>query len=532
MTLPEFDASLMLMIDGLTQAQAYRHKVESVKLIETHISWVFLTGAFAYKIKKPVNFGFLDFSSLEKRAFYCQEELRLNQRLSPQVYLGVVAITGSFEKPEMEGDGEPIEYAVKMLQFNGGDVLTQRVENGCLSYEEIDEMAGQMGRFHLAAAIAESASPYGELEEIAYRSDENFQQVRLLLGSGPDLTDLDELSVWSENELAVKRSWVEARKAQGFVRECHGDLHLGNMTLHKGQLIVFDCLEFNPLLRWIDVISELAFIVMDLAHSGLMKQGIRLVNHYLQLTGDYQGIRLLRYYLVYRAMVLAKVALFKRQQAQSVLEKEKALAVFHSYLKLAGQFIHKKRPVLIITCGFSGSGKSTLCKALAEQLGSLWVRSDSERKRMLAFSDPTLQYQPGKGLYSDQSRDQVYQHLLQIGETVLAEGFSLMVDATFLKRRQRMLFYQLAHAMDADFLILQCEASESVMSQRIDHRSRQHSDPSEATAEVMRLQMKTFEPLTQEELAHTLRVNTENDVSSDSILEALRRYSAADSALL
>jgi uncharacterized protein len=532
MTLPEFDASLMLMIDGLTQAQAYRHKVDSVKLIETHISWVFLTGAFAYKIKKPVNFGFLDFSSLEKRAFFCQEELRLNQRLSPQVYLGVVAITGSFEKPEMEGDGEPIEYAVKMLQFNSGDVLTQRVENGCLSHEAIDEMALQMGRFHLAAAIAESASPYGEIEEIAYRSDENFQQVRLLLGSRPDLSDLDELSSWSANELAVKRSWFEARKAQGFVRECHGDWHLGNMTLHKGQLIVFDCLEFNPLLRWIDVISELAFIVMDLAHSGLMKQGIRLVNQYFQLTGDYQGIRLFRYYLVYRAMVLAKVALFKRQQASSVQEKEKALAAFHSYLKLAGQFSHKKRPVLIITCGFSGSGKSTLCKALAEQLGSLWVRSDSERKRLLTFSDPTRQQLPGEELYSDQSRDRVYRHLLTIAEDVLAEGFPLMVDATFLKIQQRTLFYQLALAMNADFLILQCEASESVMSHRIDRRSRQHSDPSEATAEVMRLQMASFEPLTEEEKAHTLTVNTENDLSLDSILTALKRFSGAESALL
>ena len=299
------------MIKALSEANAYEHEITAVSIIETHISWVLLTGQYAYKIKKPVNFGFLDFSTLEKRRFFCHEELRLNRRLAADLYLDVVPITGTPDQPKMGGAGEAIEYAVKMIQFPAGYTLSERAESGQLGLDEIDQITDIVADFHETIEKAGEDSPYGSSECIKHWFVENFDHIRPLLVDDKHKQQLQGIQTWGNQEWNSKAGLMQLRKQQGYVRECHGDLHLSNMTLINGKVTLFDCIEFNPMLRWIDVISEVAFLFIDLLHFGYERFAYRLLNHYLQRTGDYQGMALLRYYLVYRALVCAKVSLLR-----------------------------------------------------------------------------------------------------------------------------------------------------------------------------------------------------------------------------
>lgn len=495
-------------LNGLFLPTAYPHAITSVRLIETHISWVFLTGEYAYKIKKPVDFGFLDFSTLEKRQFYCAEEIRLNRRLAQDWYLRTVPIAGSIDRPQINGPGEPFEYAVMMRQFPSAQTLKDYASQDSLAVNEIDQIADMVAGFHGSISSADAHSPYGESTGIKRWADENFHHIKPLLNAPEQLMQIEAIEQWSNQEWAGLSDVMRQRKRQGFVRECHGDLHLGNMSLIDGRVMLFDCIEFNPMLRWIDVISEAAFLVMDLMHLGYKAYAYRFLNHYLQQTGDYAGLTLLRYYLVYRAMVRAKVALLRiTQQPDSEICKH-IRSEYAAYTGLVEKITAPdKPPVLIITHGFSGSGKSTYTSQLAEIFGAIQLRSDLERKRLFGYEADTATHSGiDTGIYSAEAGEKVYRYLLELGNTVLLAGFSVIIDATFLKNRHREMFRQLAVSHKIKFIILDFEAAENTLIERI--RTRQN-DPSEATVEVFKQQLQTSQPLTQEELHHTIPVNTE-----------------------
>ncbi|MBE0437536.1 MAG: AAA family ATPase, partial [Methylomicrobium sp.] len=465
--------------------------------METHISWILLTGEFAYKIKKPVDFGFLDFSTLEKRRFCCLEELRLNRRFSSSLYLDVVPITGSPEKPEMDGAGMAIEYAVKMRQFDQQGLMSMRAENGLLSTDDIDGIARIVSRFHNDTEKANPESPYGEPDDIKHWSEENFQHIEPLLDDIAEIRRLKSLHDWTRNEWRQKAELMRQRKRQGFIRECHGDLHLGNIALIDGQVTPFDCIEFNPMLRWIDVASEMAFIFMDLLHRRFESLAWRLLNRYLQQTGDYQGLALLRYYLVYRALVRAKVALLRMQQDSNPSNRNSIHAEYQAYAGLAERRIQTPRPMLLITHGFSGSGKSFFAEKLAEQLGAIHLRSDIERKRLYGFApQESTNSEAGGGIYNAEAGRLTYRHLADTAHTILNEGFRVIVDATFLKQTQRADFIALAEKTDASLVILDFKASRQTLIERIESRQQQHSDPSEATPDILQRQIDSDEPLT------------------------------------
>jgi hypothetical protein len=244
-----------VLIKGLTKSNAYQHKVTSVSVLETHISWVLLTGHYAYKIKKPVNFGFLNFSTLENRHFFCHEEIRLNRRLAPDLYLEVIPITGNIMQPKMGGTGEIIEYAVKMVQFPAGLTLNRYAERGQLTAIEIDQLANIIANFHLLIDKAEVTSIYGHPTDIKYWFNENFDHISPLLVNEEQKHQLQKIQLWGNTEWNNCFEVMQQRKQQGYIRECHGDLHLSNMTLINGEVVLFDCIEFNPLLRWIDIIK-------------------------------------------------------------------------------------------------------------------------------------------------------------------------------------------------------------------------------------------------------------------------------------
>lgn len=488
----------MNLIPSLLKPDAYPHSVNAIKLIETHISWVLLTGQFAYKIKKNVQFDFLDFSTLEKRRFYCEEEVRLNRRFAPELYLQVVPITVTTEQAYINGEGEIKEYAVQMRQFPANQLLSEMTNQGLLNNAIIDQLADLIANFHRRADVNKSLNRYGTEEEIHHWFLGNFIDIPPC-ESGQFLDILKRLENWGERELLKNTLLIRQRKRQGFIRECHGDLHLGNVALFKNCVTPFDAIEFNPALRWIDVINDVAFLLMDLQQRELSRFAARFLNRYLSQTGDYHGLNLLRYYLVYRALVRTKVALLRWQQhknPQDFCEAEK-------YANLAERFTRPEPPFLLITHGYSGSGKSTFSAKLTEQLGIIHLRSDVERQRLFAKLKSA-------DIYSKEHTQKTYQKLADLADSIINAGFSVLIDATFLTSAQRTLFQQLAIKRQVEFLILDFQATQEELKRRIIQRQQRDNDPSEATIAVLQKQIQTTQSLTaaEQEKAILIVVNS------------------------
>ncbi|MBL6988122.1 MAG: AAA family ATPase [Methylobacter sp.] len=492
-------------------------------IIETHISWVLLIGRHAYKIKKPVNFGFLDFSTLEKRRFCCDEELRLNKRLAAELYLEVVPITGTPDRPQIGGTGDAIEYAVKMTRFPAGQLLSEIAKRRQLDLNQIDQLSNIVADFHQEIAQTDENSPYGDSANIKHWFDENFDHIRPLLVDDSQIQQLQTIEKWGDSEYLKLTESMQQRKQQGYVRECHGDLHLGNMTLINSKVTLFDCIEFNPLLRWIDIISEVAFLFIDLLHFGYQPYAYRFLNRYLQHTGDYPGLLLLRYYLVYRALVRAKVALLRMaQQPGNNAFVNQSRCEYAAFADLAEQFTKRPPTFLIITHGYSGSGKSTFACQLAEQLGAFQIRSDIERKRLFGYR-PKAETGSGinDGLYSQQASVKTYHRLKELAQVVLEAGFPVIIDAAFLKTSQRDPFRQLAADFGVPFHIIAFQASDQELCQRIMQRQ---DDASEATVDVLHQQQQSMQSLSDEEQYNAITLDTESDNALETLLAGFNRY--------
>ncbi|MFZ2541052.1 MAG: AAA family ATPase [Gallionella sp.] len=497
-------ARLPLLIRALLSDPAcYDHAVVQVQLIETHISWVLLTGKYAYKIKKPVDLGFLDFSTLALRQQACADEVRLNRRLAAEIYLGVVDITGSSAAPRINGQGSAIEYAVKMRQFPPDATLDRLSERGELGSVHIDLLAARLARFHFGeCAIAPAESAWGEPEMIAQPVAENFKLLAERWHDPADNQRLAALQSWSVAEHARLTPLMQARKRNGKVRECHGDLHLGNLAWVDGQIVIFDCIEFSARLRWIDVISEVAFCFMDLLHRQHGDLAMRFLNAWLETSGDYEGVALLRYYTVYRALVRAKVAALRAEQLGG-----ESRAEVSACLLLAEQLIQNMPAQLWIMHGLSGSGKTTISQALMQDYGMIRLRSDIERKRLagldaLAHSGAGI----GQGLYTRESSRRTYQHLSRLTEGLLATGWPVIVDAAFLERWQRVLFRAIAKRRGVRFQIMDVQADHATLRERVSFRASTEKDASEADIGVLHHQIETEQPLGEDELSGVIQM--------------------------
>jgi aminoglycoside phosphotransferase family enzyme/gluconate kinase len=521
--------------------EIYDHPVKHVELIETHISWVLLTGGYAYKIKKPVDFGFLDFSTLEKRRQCCEQELRLNGRLAASIYLDVVSITGSPDQPAISGKGEAFEYAVKMRQFPQSAQLDHKLEAGELAIEQMDDVASMVAGFHQRIDAADETVSYGSTESVFQPVEQNFVQIREHLNTNEYEQSLKQLEQWSRDSFIALKSRFEQRKKEGYIRECHGDMHLRNIVwldegYHQGPL-AFDCIEFNDNLRWIDVISEVAFLVMDLQSRNLYSYARRFLNSYLEDTGDYAGVMLLPYYLGYRAMVRAKVSVLRLQQAGvSAEEKRQMLDEFEQYLELASGYAKSQDPVLIVMRGASASGKSTVSRLLLDATDAIRIRSDVERKRLYGVPHAVdNDHEDGsevrtiaqtaansiginEGIYSAQASVETYGRLIDCATSVLSGGYSAIIDAAFLKLEQRLPFQQLAEQLGVGYVILEVTAPDEVLRQRILARK---NDVSDADLDVLNYQLENWQPLSTDEHEHAIQVNTEQAIDMSSIIKQL-----------
>ena len=511
------------LLQNLQSRSLFDHRVDQFELLETHISWVLLTGQYAYKIKKPVNFEFVDFSSLSKRRFCCYEELRLNRRLAPDLYLDVCEITGSIEAPVIGGPGPAIEYMVKMKQFDQCNLLGHLVSQKTISANQIRSLAKTIGDFHQRIDSAGLQSGYGKPEQIDRWVLQNFQQIRPLLPSPPQAGQLDRLENWTAERFQSLRQMMSERKRRAFIRECHGDLHLGNIALINDRLTVFDGIEFNPELRWIDTASEIAFLLMDLYDHGKPTLANIFLDQYLAVTGDYDGLAMLPFYLVYRALVRAKINLLTSARNSVTDVQHHSHLVrgnYQGYLDLALDFTARPPAVLYITHGLAGSGKSTLARQMAQRSGVVRIRSDVERKRMFGLAaDQRTGSGPGSGIYTADATRDTYENLSMLAKKVLSAGYSVIIDAGFLQRWQRHMFQQLAEELDVEFAILELQAPVGELRRRVTDRWEKRRDASEATIEVLEMQLKQHQPLTSRERGHLIEIES----SADSNLEFLNK---------
>jgi aminoglycoside phosphotransferase family enzyme/predicted kinase len=509
-----------LLIQAIASAAVFDHPVDSIEVLETHISWVMLAGDYAYKFKKAVNFGFLDFSTLQKRHFYCQEELRLNRRFARQLYLDVVSISGSMAQPLFNGPGEPLEYAVKMRRFSQDCLLGKLAARRRLLPEHVDEIAALLAGVHSTIDRAGEDTDFGTADGIHHWVLENFAQIRTALQPEGVNPELARLQSWSQQEFDAIRAQLVQRRKNGFIRECHGDLHLGNLALVDGRITPFDCIEFNPQLRWIDVMSEAAFLMMDLLDRGYAGLAYRFLNGYLQRTGDYAGLRLLRYYLVYRALVRAKVAALRLAQSAGAEARQE----FEGYTSLAASWAVTQMPFILIMHGVSGSGKSWYAGQLAEKLGAIQLRSDIERKRLYGYqAEAKTGSGIQSGIYSLAASDKTYAHLADLTGSVIAGGLPVIVDAAFLKLGERQRFQRLAKSLGVPFGVLHMEADEPTLIARIERRQQVGADPSEAGIAVLKSQLATQQPLLSSEMEDVLSIDTTAADSLDTLVIRIRR---------
>lgn len=513
-------------IEALQDPACYAHPVDAVERLETHGNWILLAGEYAYKIKKPVNFGFMDFSTFEQRRFYCEEEVRLNQRLAPELYLRVEPITGTPEAPRMGGDGEAFEYAVMMRRFGHDQRLDAVLERGELVPEAIEQLAADIARFHARAPQAAGDSGYGDPAGLRAMASENFRDCRAHL-SDEDQALLSTVEALSDARLEGLVDTLEARRRAGRVRECHGDLHLGNLVLHDGRVQAFDCIEFNADFRWIDTASELAFLSMDCKYRGRPDLAARWIDSYLEVSGDYAAVPLLGFFEAYRAMVRAKVRLLRASQRDNADDAAQDRREARGYIDLARASLEAGRGRILLTMGLSASGKSQLARALVPALPAIRLRSDVERKRLFGL-DPLAATgaELGGGIYTAEASERTYGHLAELAGSIASSGSDVIVDATFLEGARREQFRRLADEQGLGFGILCAEAPLEVLEARIRARQQAGNDPSEADATVLRDQRARMDPLSDAERALAVIVDTTQPLDGEALARRIRALPA------
>lgn len=500
MTLPQH-------LQTLLDPNAYPHPVTQVRLVETHISWLLLTGELVYKIKRPVCYPFVDLRSAEHRTFLCHEEVRLNRRFAPSIYLGVSVITADREGARIDGTGPMLESCVRMRQFDSRQQLDHLLESGSIQPRELFEFGRALAAIHATLPAVDHRHDCGKP-----------QAVKALL-----LRNLDECAQALPNSVpsalrgrfeAVADTaavWMADRRSQGRIRECHGDLHCSNIVRLEGQLCAFDGLEFDPSLRWIDVADEIAFLLADLIPYSDSRWQQAFLAGYLLESGDYEACRFLCLYQAHRLLVRAKVIALSNEGPAT------------AFVTAASRILEPKQPLLILMSGLSGSGKSWLAGQLAPLIGAVHLRSDVERKRLAGLSiNAHAAVAPGSGLYSADMTERLQDSLLTYADAVLSGGYTTIVDATFIRRTHRSAFLELAARLGVAVRILRCEAPRDILHARIEERARRGADPSDADLAVLEWQTRHEEPFDSDEARIVLRASGEGSQMLDAIMEQLK----------
>jgi aminoglycoside phosphotransferase family enzyme/predicted kinase len=541
------------LIEALSRPEAYAHSAEAIEVHQTHISVVFLAGPFAYKLKKPVNLGFLDFSTLDKRKHYCEEEVRLNRRLAPQVYLGVVPIASEPEAHARDegggmsdegrrvnncindlypspliphpsslrfgGSGPVVEWAVQMKRLPSAATLENRLLRDEVNASQIRVLAERIAAFHRAAQSNERISSFGRFAAVAHNARENFKQAEPLLGATVSLVVFERVRALTEVHLARHHDLIESRAEHGVPRDTHGDLHLDHVYLFPDQappndLLMIDCIEFADRFRFADPVADMAFLTMDLAFHGRRDLARIFTEAYFQTSGDAEGRSLAPFYCAYRSVVRAKVEgmelCAKEIDAEERRQAERR-ARAHWLLALGELQEPAKRPALLLVGGLPGSGKSTLARSLAQAASFSVLRSDVIRKELAGVAESSAEaprsHAPAwersvptpergnEGIYTEAWTERTYAELLQRGERLLWLGGRVLIDANFRADWQRQAFFDAARRWGVPVLFIHCHAAQEVTRTRL--QSRWH-DASDADWRIYERLDQTWQPVRPE----------------------------------
>jgi aminoglycoside phosphotransferase family enzyme/predicted kinase len=511
---------------GLLRPQAYPHPVAQVELLETQLSWILIAGERTYKLKRPVQLPFVDQRRQADRAHLCREELRLNRRFTPQLYLDVQPVTVTSGAAQIGGSGEPIEHVVVMQSFDRREQLDRLVLERRLHEGELAEFGVWLARLHHTLATTRNEHPPKgptQLARAVQRNAEEAAAASQVFGTGPRIV---ELARRLAQELERRQPELLRRAAAGLTLECHADLHLSNLVRLNGTLRPFDCLEFDPGLRWIDPAQDLAFLYADLLGYEAAHSANELLNAYLAESGDYHALTVLRLYTADRALVRAKVMGLQAGHARGLDSNAASLLRLRHerYLHVAESALQRQAARCVAMTGLPGSGKSWLAARLGRDLGAIIVRSDRERKRLAGIDALAPSHSgPQANLYDPRHTDAVYLQLLRHAADVLSGGCIAIIDANFGKRSQRALAGELCRSMAAALTFVQCEAPAAVLRQRIAARQAAAQDPSEADLVILELQAAERESIGDDECLRVVSVDTSQ---ADALAVALRGTAA------
>lgn len=482
----------------------YPHPTDgSITLLQTHISYVLLTGTYAYKLKKPVKLEFLDFRTLDDRRHFLLEEIRLNSRGAPGIYLGVLPISASSTGFHLDDPAAPVEYALKMQQFPQDALFTRLLKQGKVDDRLIDSLARGIAEYHQNSPTDEIISQFGTPERIRGVLNENYRQTERYLGDPQTVEQFEQTRRFTDRFCSSRSSLLQHRVAHGFIRECHGDLHLGNICLWGDRVLFFDCIEFNELFRYIDVMQDAAFAIMDLEASGRGDLAWLLLNIYVERTGDWEGLQVLPLYLTRHAYVRAKVNSLLLEEADvSELAKHEALESARNYYRQAWQYAQARRGRLIVVCGPPGAGKSTVAQYLGKHLRAVYVRSDAVRKHLAGIA---LDQRGEPAIYNQATTAKTYERLLQLGLLLARDGFTVILDGKYDLRANRCTVIESARAAQIPLQFVFCAAPLQVRRERL---LKRRGDISDATAELLDRQEIQFEEFAECELPLVINLPT------------------------
>ena len=491
-------------VEKLKKPEVYGPDIKYVKLLQTHISYVVLTGKYAYKIKKPVNFGFLDFSTIEKRKFFCEEELRLNRRLCPDIYVDVVSITESNGDLKINGDGKIIDYVVKMKEFSQEKIMRNILSKHDIDVEVFDKISDILVNFYKKNISSEEIRRYGSVESIKYNTDENFEQTKEFINISISKKYYDFVKNITNNFLETKKGFFEKRIKNGFIKDCHGDLHTGNIVVDDDKICIFDCIEFNKRFRYGDVASDIGFLAMDLDFLGYPYHSSYLVEKYVEKSNDFNIFDVLNFYKCYRAFVRGKVNSFRLNE-RNISQKErkniieacvKYFDLSYYYASLCSlQLIERSKPVLFVLTGLTGTGKTTVAGKISVDYQAFKISSDKLRKELAGIDIYEKHYDKyNTGLYSPDKMKQVYDKMFKNAASILKNGKNVVLDATFKTNELRDEAVQIAEKNNAVCLFVYCNCPEDKVKQYLEERVRKKTI-SDGRWEIYIKQKNSFEPL-------------------------------------
>ena len=515
--LPEF-------IESLLRPEAYPHPAGQIRLVQTHISYIILTGGFVYKIKKPVNFGFLDFTTLDKRKYFCEREVILNKRLSPEIYLGIEPVTAAESGYRVGGSGEPIEYAVKMRQMPQDRMMDALIKKNEIQKSMIDRIVEKLVPFYERAAVGPGIDFYGEIPQIRFNVEENFIQVQSYISRALSEKRFKAIQSYALSFLKDKASLFQERIRSKKIRDGHGDLYSANICIAE-DVHIYDCIEFNERFRYGDIASDLAFLAMDLDFHHLPDLSNYLVNRYMQISRDCSLAGVLDFYKCYRACVRGKIHCFSADSREIEDEqRDRSLSAARRYFELARFYADGRgRPILLVVFGLIASGKSTLAESLGKRLNTVPLSSDLTRKELAGIGPTDKRPEAfGRGIYGSEFSKLTYRTLRERARKKIEAGESVILDAAYGKRNERMVVAEMAEELDIPYCFIYCHCPQGETKIRLEERARSPEAISDGRWEIFLEQARTFENPDEIPADHLLRISTDAnpDELASGILES------------